>query len=263
MTLKFSKANSKLIALTKSRRMAKFVKNNRKVYSFDILSGWSCPFAKECLAKVHVNPKNGTKSIVDGKDATVRCFSAMQEVFFKNAYESRKTNFELLKASDNLYELLSKSLPKNAGIVRIHVSGDFFSQDYFNAWLELAKNNPSILFYAYTKSLIYWVNKLSEIPDNFVLTASRGGRLDSYIEKYNLRTATIVFSPSEAKKLKLKIDHTDENAADPKTRNKNFALLIHGIQKKGTLAAKAILLLKKRNVKFSYGKKHSYGKKAA
>ena len=70
------------------------------------------------------------------------------------------------------------SLPKNAGIVRIHVAGDFFSADYMQAWYNVAMSNPTVLFYAYTKSLTYWNNVVNEMPilNNFVLTASYGGQ---------------------------------------------------------------------------------------
>lgn len=34
---------------------------------------------------------------------------------------------------------------------RVHASGDFYSQDYINAWETIAKEHPDIIFYAYTK----------------------------------------------------------------------------------------------------------------
>jgi hypothetical protein len=89
------------------------------------------------------------------------------------------------------------------------------------------------------------------IAENFVLTASRGGRKDDMIETYNLRSVKVVLHPSETV---LEIDHTDEHAANPESfaRNQEFALLIHGIQPKGSKAAKAIRTLKSENVEFSY-----------
>jgi hypothetical protein len=69
------------------------------------------------------------------------------------------------------------------------------------------------------------------------------------IETYNLRSVKVVFHPSETI---LEIDHTDEHAANPETRDRDFALLIHGVQPKGSNAAKAIRTLKSENVEFSY-----------
>ncbi len=99
-----------------------------------------------------------------------------------------------------MVELINGSLPKNTGIVRIHVAGDFFSQQYLDAWYIVALRNPNILFYAYTKSLRFWVGGVTEMPTlhNFVLTASYGGRDDHMIDEFNLRYAKVVFSEAEA-----------------------------------------------------------------
>ena len=88
-----------------------------------------------------------------------------------------------------------------------------------------------------------------------VLTASRGGRLDHMIDEHNLRESVVVYSEQEADDLGLVIDHDDSHAAIRSQCNNSFALLIHGIQPKGSKASEAIQELKKNKVKFSYGKK--------
>ena len=253
MVLKFSKENTKLARLRDVPELSKWLENKRKIYSFDLLSGWSCPHAKDCLSKVIV--ENGKKRIQDGKHTEFRCFSASQEVVYTNVYNSRKHNFDALKSTDSIVNLLRENLPKNLGILRIHVAGDFFSQKYFDAWVQIAIDNPDRLFYAYTKSLPYWVNRLRDIPSNFVLTASRGGRKDSMIDDHGLRTAEVVFSESEAKEKGLEIDHDDSHAAVPEWKFTSFALLIHGVQPKGSKASESIKLLKKSGVVFAYSKK--------
>ena len=142
--------------------------------------------------------------------------------------------------------VLERTLPRNAAIVRQHVGGDFFNLMYFLAWLEMAKRNPHILFYAYTKSLNYWVENMELVNSlpNVVLTASRGGRLDHMIAEHNLREAVVVFSEQQAVDLGLEIDHDDSHAARPDLRHQSFALLIHGVQPKGSEAAKALVELK-------------------
>ena len=232
MKLRFSKANAKLSRLQMKKG---------KVYSLDLLSGHSCPFAKKCLAKVIETP-NGLK-IKDGPDSEFRCYSASQEALFKNVYKLRKQNFELLKhkSKEEMVKLLADSLPKDYAVIRIHSAGEFFSQDYFDAWLETAKNNPTKLFYAYTKSLPYWIKRKNEIPKNFVLTASYGGRQDNLIEKSHLRYAKVVMSHYEARKEKLPIDHDDSHAAK---NGKSFALLVHGVQPANTKASVAVRRLK-------------------
>jgi hypothetical protein len=248
--LKFSEANAKTKQLAKVRSLRPFLHGGRKIYSLDILSGWSCPYAKDCLSKVVI--QDGKRKIKDGPDTEFRCFSASQEATYSNTYNRRKANYDFLQSKKDsmlkMFASLYSALPNNAGIVRIHVAGDFFNQLYFDAWVELARLRPDVLFYAYTKSLVYWIRREHSeengIPENFILTASRGGRLDYMIEQHNLREAIVVFSTDEADRLNLEIDHDDSHAANPANRLNNFALLIHGIQPAGSDAAKALKELK-------------------
>ena len=57
-------------------------------------------------------------------------------------------------------------------IVRWHDSGDFFSMDYFQRAVNLAKEFPNIQFYAYTKSAN--VATSSSTPPNFIINFSDG-----------------------------------------------------------------------------------------
>ena len=255
MTVAFSKANAKLEALYDVPELEQYLTDKRKVYSFDLISGWSCPQAKDCLSKVVQIGES--RKVKDGKDCQFRCFSASQEATFPSAYNKRKRNFDALrslKSAGEIGRVIAEAMPKNLGICRIHVAGDFFNEEYFKAWQAIAYANPTRLFYAYTKSLNYWVKLRDYLPSNFVLTASRGGRLDHLIDQYNLRESKVVFSEAEADALGYEIDHTDEHAAIPAIRDESFALLIHGVQPKGSEASKAIKALKASKTKFSYGR---------
>ena len=244
--LKFSKANAKTQALANDPELADYLTDKRKIYSLALLSGYSCPHATQCLSKAVVQD-NGKRKIRDGKHTQFRCFSASQEVQYTNVYNSRKHNFDLLRNlhHDDMFYMIDDSLPKDAGIVRIHVAGDFFNQEYMHAWYAVALNNPRTLFYAYTKSLRYWLS-VREFPEiwNFVLTASYGGTHDHLIDEFNLRSAKVVFSEAEAAELGLAIDHDDTHAAKPTLRDDSFALLLHGTQPKDSEASKALKALK-------------------
>ena len=252
--MSFSKANNKLQAMVDHPDLQPYLENKRKVYSFDLLSGHSCPFAEQCLSKVKI--VDGRRKVVDGPNMEFRCFSASQEATYTNVYNKRKGNFDNLRkmSEDEMVEFLMAEMPKNLGICRIHVAGDFFSPKYFSAWMRVAEMNPSRLFYAYTKSLPYWVNNLEVIPDNLILTASYGGRRDDMIVEYNLRSAKVVFSYEEADMLGLEVDHDDTHAANPFWATSDFALIIHGIQPKGSIAANAKKRLEENGEKYSYGK---------
>lgn len=231
--IKFSKANTKLKKLYKVQRLGRWLTRNRKIYSFDLVSGWACPAASACKSKVVI--ENGKRKIKDGKNMQFRCFSASQEALYPSVYNLRKNNFDAIRSMNSIDEIASaiqSALPKNAGIVRIHVAGDFFMKSYFAAWVRIARLNPDILFYAYTKQLQFMV-ELTNCPENLVLTASYGGTYDDYISKYNLRTSIVVENEIQASSLDLEVDDDDSHAAIPEWRDKSFALVIHGTQPKG------------------------------
>lgn len=224
--LKFQKGNAKL---------------DKKIFTFSLPSGHACPFAKNCLSKVDKE----TGKLTDGPHTEFRCFSASAEALYPAVRNARFHNFDLLKEAKTkkgMVDLILASLPKNSTIIRIHVAGDFFNQTYFDAWLEVAKIKSNVIFYAYTKSLNYWIARLNEIPANMKLTASKGGSTDNLITKHNLKYAEVVYSEAEAIEKGLEIDHTDEHAYN---YDKPFALLIHGTQPAGTSASKALQALRK------------------
>lgn len=64
--------------------------------------------------------------------------------------------------------------------VRIHDSGDFFSPEYFEAWLRIAKATPDVRFYAYTKEVA--MVKSHTLPDNFIIIFSMGEKQDRLID---------------------------------------------------------------------------------
>ena len=253
--LKFSEANAKTKGLREVPELAKFLANRRKVYSLDLLSGWSCPGAKDCLAKVHILA-DGKRKLVDGKHTQFRCFSASQEVAYPNVYNLRKHNFDALRAMRGTVQclrLLEACLPSNVGILRYHVGGEFFKNAYLKAAVKLAELRPDVLFYSYTKSLhlLQQIDMLDPanglIRPNFLITTSRGGKYDALIKELGVRTAKVVFSEAEAGSLP--IDHDDSHAARP---GGSFALLLHGVQPKGSEASQALIQLKGKG---SYGKK--------
>jgi hypothetical protein len=229
---KFGRDNAKLQHLLPYlSNFLKFIGNSDapKLYTFSKLSGHHCPFAKACLSKAIETP-HGMK-IQDGPHTQFRCFSASQEVLFPNVYASRKWNSELTKGKNvqQLAALIRQSLPADGNVFRIHIGGDFVNQADFDAWMMTAIDNPSRLFYAYTKSLPFWVARQRDIPTNLVLTASYGGWRDSMIAEHGLRFCNVVHSPADTT---LPIDHDDSLAANPMYR-RSFSLLLHGTQPKG------------------------------
>jgi hypothetical protein len=191
----------------------KFVKNTKYyrdvVYEWNLPTGSTCPFALEC--KVTVDRLTGKFDIKKGQ---YRCYAASPERF-PAVREHRWKNFELVKSG------VKPTIPLDCKSIRIHAAGDFYNQEYFDMWLEIANENPEVEIWAYTKSLSYWVKRINEIPKNLILTASYGGRQDDLIEKHGLKNV-IVYPNADSVPKDRPIDNNDDWARKP---NVNFALL--------------------------------------
>ncbi len=189
-----------------------FTKNTKYyetiVYEFNLPTGWACPYADECLVKV--DRETGKQNNLSG---AYKCYASSAERF-PSARKSRWGNFDMAKAG------LIPPLPKQAKYVRIHSSGDFFSQEYFDLWLAYIRKHAGVKFWAYTKSLKYWVARKNELPSNLVLTASTGGKLDHMIAEHDLRYTVIIDKPEDAEALGMGIDENDNLA---RHRGGNFA----------------------------------------
>jgi hypothetical protein len=225
------------------QKLLKFGNGNAKldaaIFTFSLPAGHTCPFASACRSKAD----RVSGRITDGPHTQFRCFAASNEARARSVRDARWHNADALRTCRSVAEmvdLILASLSPYAGYVRVHVSGDFYSQDYFDAWMEVARRRPRTLFYGYTKSLTFWVRRLDAVPPNFVLTASYGGTHDHLIEEHGLRFAKVVFSEQEAAELGLELDHDDSHAMRP---GPSFALLLHGTQPPGSPAAKALSAL--------------------
>ena len=224
-------------------------KLSKAIATFSLPAGFSCIGAKDCLSKADRN----TGKLTDSKTCKFRCFAASQECAYPSVRNARWSNFEMLKKASSIElmgKLIQKSLPYGLNIVRVHVSGDFFNEKYFLAWLNVAMNNPLVVFYGYTKATPFLVKYADYIPTNFRFTASKGGTHDDLIEQHDLKYAEVVYSKDEAHEKNLLIDHDDSLAFNS---NKSFALLLHGMQPANTPANKAWNALRKQGIG-GYGK---------
>lgn len=249
-------------------------KPNAKIphWNFNLPAGFTCPFADKCLSKAD----RQTGKIKDAEDIDFRCFAASTESSFPSVRKSRWNNFEALKTigignvegmKKAIVASIENQLPRSEKVFRIHVGGDFFNKSYLDAWIEIAKHYPDITFYTYSKSIPYFLG--TNLPKNLIVTFSKGGKNDELIDKLGLKFSVVVNSEDEAKNYVwydkegqkhtgLEIDHDDSHAWK---NDKPFALLLHGIQPKGSKAAEALKKLGGVGGKSSYGTKSKEDKK--
>lgn len=235
-------------------------KLSKEIVTFSLPSGYSCPGASECLAKADKN----TGKIIDGPNQKFRCFSAVSETR-PSVRLQRWHNYVLLrkaKTKEAIEQLIIESFPRGAKILRLHVGGDFYSQAYFDAWASVAARFYNCIIYAYTKSIHFVKNHKGELPQNFRVTLSRGGKFDDLIDEISDSStevgerqygiAEVLGHPDEAVAKGLEVDHDDSHAIDGK---QHFALLLHSMQPAGSAAAEKVKTMRKEGIQFSYSKK--------
>jgi hypothetical protein len=76
--------------------------------------------------------------------------------------------------------------------IRIHDAGDFFSDEYLLAWLDIANLTPDVTFYCYTKEVSRFKRLVEpNCPPNFRYLYSMGGKEDHLVDKENDRHADV------------------------------------------------------------------------
>jgi hypothetical protein len=75
--------------------------------------------------------------------------------------------------------------------IRVHDAGDFFSDDYLNAWLRICCTHPDLHFYAYTKEVDRFRRLVEpDPPDNLLWVYSYGGTQDQQLDPTSTRSPT-------------------------------------------------------------------------
>lgn len=108
------------------------------------------------------------------------CYAKQGRYAMPNVIAARQHNLEM---SQNPYfvDFVVADLERmrKVNTVRIHDSGDFYDQEYYDKWCAIATMLPEITFYAYTKTvnMDLWSHK----PDNLKITQSLGGKHDESV----------------------------------------------------------------------------------
>lgn len=244
------------------------VKLGPDIATFSLPAGWTCPYAKDCLMKVsrerERDPETGKIKYEKGEDIKYMCYAAWMEMQYEAKQKNNWHNYDLLEEAKTLQEkvdLIEKSIKHllrekpRVNKIRIHESGDFYTGEYFDAWLQVAKRNPHIEFYAYTKAFPFvkkYEEELKKTP-NFIITLSGGGKKDELSKDIDLKKATVYITPEEALEAGAIIDLDDSLAQD--LDGGDFGLLVHGMQTK-EVGTPDITKHKKRNEIFM--KYHKY-----
>jgi len=152
MQLQWSRSNTKL---------AKLGTVGFGIPAFESETGFkTCPMAGACAGYCYARQGAYT-------------FPVVKEARESNLAATQKTDDFKAKAMSDLRNM------RNVTTVRVHDSGDFYSQEYLDAWYVIARAFPNVVFYAYTKSI--HLDLWSKKPRNFRIIQSVGGLMDADI----------------------------------------------------------------------------------
>lgn len=116
------------------------------------------------------------------------CYARNGTYLFSNVRGRHIQNLEytLYHLEDWQQQMLSEVQHKKmvGKHVRIHDAGDFYSDEYLLAWLEIARQTPDVIFYCYTKEVSRFKRLVEpNCPINFRYLYSMGGKEDHLIDK--------------------------------------------------------------------------------
>lgn len=165
-----------------SNTNSKLRKNN--IFTFGIPAGYSaagiktCPNAGECLKG---------------------CYARQGFYVMPNVAKKQEERLELFLETPGLFILTISEEIKRRKVkrMRIHESGDFFSVEYTNCWLEIIRRNPKTKFYAYTKMVRFFKAREALLPTNFHVIYSEGGTQDHSINRESDKHSRVFSSEKE------------------------------------------------------------------
>lgn len=84
------------------------------------------------------------------------CYAKKGNYAYRNVKKGLQKNFDLTK-QENFIDLISAQITllkiqNKIKYIRIHPSGDFYSQKYYEKWNEIAIRNPELVFLTYTRN---------------------------------------------------------------------------------------------------------------
>jgi hypothetical protein len=164
----------------------------------------TCPNAAACVAGCYAK-------------AGAYTFSNVAKVFEKRLAFSQSDGFV-----DGINAEIVRRKVKR---VRIHDSGDFYSQAYLNKWIAICWTNPTVQFYAYTKMVKMLKSTL--LPDNLTIIYSQGGTQDKLID-VNTDRHNRVFPTFELLTKAGYVDASKDDAVAAAGESNRIGIVYHG-----------------------------------
>jgi len=196
--------------LTQNAKLKKTsIENKMRVMNFSLpayktITGKTvCPFAKDCIKY---------------------CYAQKGNYRYPSVIKGLNNRYELSKTADFVPKMNATIILERPTHIRIHDSGDFYSIAYLKKWVSIAKQNKDVIFYAYTKSIKFFIDGL-KLPKNMKIIFSEGSKTDNLINVNKHRHARI-FKSKELLNAAGYINASD-NDLKAITSNKRVGLVYH------------------------------------
>lgn len=177
--------NSKLKKTSKSLGLRVF---NFGIPAYKSASGkLTCPFADACVKF---------------------CYAKKGAYIWSNVQPAFEKRYQLSKTDDFVNKMNQEIIKKKPDYVRVHDSGDYYSNTYLRKWLAVAIHNPQVRFYSYTNCVSMLKN--ANLPDNYDIIFSDSGKQKHLIDEKNDRHTRIFSTHNEL----ISAGYTDASSVD-------------------------------------------------
>ena len=123
------------------------------------------------------------------------CYALKAQVLYPSVLPSRERKLELSKQLGWTINMIEAIKTLGLSFVRIHESGEFYSQEYVNNWTAIMKALPDVTFTFYTKRMLdFNFNDMKKLDNVIAIDSLASGRLNyGTIDK---KPADMVLCPS-------------------------------------------------------------------
>lgn len=192
-------------------RNSKIKKSAKRTFNFGIPAYQSATGLKTC-------PNAGA--------CAKGCYALAGAYRFSNVAQAFERRLAATQSDDFIDAMLKDIDKQKAERIRIHDSGDFYSEDYLDRWLIIMRSRPQVEFYAYTKMVSLFKRRMQDLPTNFTLIFSFGGTEDRLIDTDRDRHSLVFETIAQLKAC----GYADASNQDDVALGKNprIGLIYHG-----------------------------------
>lgn len=124
------------------------------------------------------------------------CFAMKAQTVYPSVLPSRETKLVASQQADFVQRATESIAILGTPYVRIHESGEFYSQEYVDSWAAIATALPNVQFLAYTKRLAEWdFSALRALP-NVIIISSLFGKSVNYSKDLSKKPESASLCPT-------------------------------------------------------------------